>query len=241
MSFFRSPRMWKSQGERSVMYGGCWSVSQPHFLSLFPTRLAVYGRALSCKRMIPSDSIPERSDFIARRRTLSHQEKSTSLLFFHFQFWTNRLYTTLTSRTIKKQLCGPVRFHYACLLPYKWQYRYATTVLSDFARNVFYGGCAVFIWLHLKYMNNFCVHMNFSKLLNMQNSVLLKFNRIMQILQKVRFRVSIHSREAGTIAVKNPTNEQKRFIVQSSTPVYTLHGFIFSDKSFVTFKHSKHY
>ena len=26
MCFFRSPKMWKSQGERYVMYGGCWSV-----------------------------------------------------------------------------------------------------------------------------------------------------------------------------------------------------------------------
>ena len=44
----------------------------------------------------------------------------TSLLFFyclHFQCWTNTLYTTHTSITIKKQLCGSVRFHYACLLP----------------------------------------------------------------------------------------------------------------------------
>ena len=58
--------------------------------------------------------------------------------------WTNTLYTTLTSRTIKKQLCGPVCFHCACLLPYRWQYWYITTVLSAFARTVFYGGCSVF-------------------------------------------------------------------------------------------------
>ena len=50
--------------------------------------------------------------------------------------WMNTLYTTLTSRAIKKQLCGPVRFRYACLLLYRWQYRYVTTVLSTFARNV---------------------------------------------------------------------------------------------------------
>ena len=42
------------------------------------------------------------------------------------------LYTTLTSRSIKKQLCGPVCFHYECLLSYRWQYRYATTVLPAF-------------------------------------------------------------------------------------------------------------
>ena len=45
--------------------------------------------------------------------------------------------------------CGPVRFHYACLLPCRWQYRYVTTMLPGFARNVFYGGCSVFIWVPL--------------------------------------------------------------------------------------------
>ena len=70
------------------------------------TRLAVWGRALSLKRMISSDSIPERFDFMARRSTLSHQEMNhASLLFFacfHFQCWTNTFYTMLTSRAIKK-------------------------------------------------------------------------------------------------------------------------------------------
>ena len=55
--FLQVAKMWKSQGERSGMYGGCWNVSQPNLWSLFLTRLAVWGRALSCKRMIPSDSI----------------------------------------------------------------------------------------------------------------------------------------------------------------------------------------
>ena len=129
MSFFRSPKMWKSQGERSGQYEECWSVSQPSFWSLSLIRLAAWGWALSCKRMVPSDSIPGRLD--------------TSLLFFaflHFQYWTNTLYTTLTSRAIKEQLCGPVSFHYACLLP---------KALPAVSRNVFYGGCSVFICLPL--------------------------------------------------------------------------------------------
>ena len=136
MSFFRLPKMCKSQGERSRLYGGYWSVSQPNLWSLSLTKLAVWGRALSCKRMIPSDSIPGCFDFMASRSTLSHQETNhTSLLFFaciHFQYWANALYTTLTSRAINKQLCGPVRFHYACLLPYRWQYRYVTTLFARF-------------------------------------------------------------------------------------------------------------
>ena len=49
----------------------------------------------------------------------------------------------------KKQLWGHMHFHYACLVPYSWQYRYVTTVLPVFARNVFYSGCSVLIWLSL--------------------------------------------------------------------------------------------
>ena len=103
--------MWKSEGERSVMYGGCWSVSQPNILSLSLTRLAVSGLALSCKRKILLDRIPGRFDFMARFVTLRHQESNhPSLRFFaclHFQCWTNTVYSMLTSRAIRKQLCGP--------------------------------------------------------------------------------------------------------------------------------------
>ena len=129
MSFFRSPKMWKSRGEGSGLYEGCWSICQQNLLSWSLTRFPVWARALSCKRMIPSDSIPVRFDFIARSSTFSHQEmKHISLLCVHFQCWTNTLYTTLTYRAIKKQLCGPLRFHYACL----WKYRYVTTVFPAF-------------------------------------------------------------------------------------------------------------
>ena len=144
MSFFRSPKTWKSQGERSGLYGGCWSVSQTNLWSLSLNRLAVWGQVLSCNRMIPSISIPGCFDFMARHSTLSHQEKNhTSLLFFacfYFQCWMNKLYTSLNFRGIKKQLCGSV---HACLLPYRWQYWNVTTVLPVFARNVFLMG----VWL----------------------------------------------------------------------------------------------
>ena len=152
MFFFRSPKIWKSQGERSGLYGGCWSVSQRNLWSLSLARFAVWGMTLSCKRMIRSDSIPVRFYFMARRSTLSHLETKHTSFFFaclHSQCRTNTLYTTLISRAIKKQLCGYVRFHYVCLLPYRWQYRYVRTVLPAFARNVFFGGCLFFIWLLL--------------------------------------------------------------------------------------------
>ena len=44
MSFFRSPKMWKSQGERSWLHGKCSSVFLPNFWSLSLTRLE-YGDA----------------------------------------------------------------------------------------------------------------------------------------------------------------------------------------------------
>ena len=93
--------MWKSPRERPGLYGGYWSVSQPNLWSLSLTRLAVCGRALSCKRMIPFDSIPGRFDFIACSSTLSHQETNhISLRFFaclHFQCWANTHYAHLQS------------------------------------------------------------------------------------------------------------------------------------------------
>ena len=51
-----------------------------------------------------------------------------------------------------------VHFHNACLLPYRWQFRYITTVLPAFARNEFYGWCSDFtaphnsLWIPLKTM-----------------------------------------------------------------------------------------
>ena len=104
-------KTWKSQGETSGLYGGCLRVSQLNLRTISLTRLTVWGRVLSCKRITPSDSIPERSDsipgrsdsipgrfdFMVCRSILSHQETNrTSLLFFaclHFQCWINTLYT----------------------------------------------------------------------------------------------------------------------------------------------------
>ena len=74
MSVFRSTKMWKSQGERSGLYGECWIVSQPNLWSLSLTRLAVWEQALSCTRMIPSDNIPGCFNIMACRSTLNHQE-----------------------------------------------------------------------------------------------------------------------------------------------------------------------
>ena len=90
------------------------------FLKLIPHQIGSMGRALSCKRMIPSDSIPWNFDFMARRSILSHQETNhTALLFFaclHFQCWMNTLYTTLTSRTIKKTTVWTCEFS-QCMSP----------------------------------------------------------------------------------------------------------------------------
>ena len=125
-----------------VTGGNIWNVRMlkcfpAKCLKLIPHQIGSIGR-VTWKRMIPSDN--SRFDFLAHRNTLKHQEiNHTSLLFFpclHFQFWTNALYTTLISRA-KKELCGPVRFRYACLLSYIWEYRYVETVLRAFLRNVF--------------------------------------------------------------------------------------------------------
>ena len=117
MLFFRSTKMWKSHGKDL----GC------------PEGTGVI--------MQKDDSVRQHS----RGFWLYGAPEHISLFFacLDFQYWTNTLYIALTSRTIKKQLCGPVRFHYACYLSYRWQSRYVTTVLPAFARNVFYGGCSI--------------------------------------------------------------------------------------------------
>ena len=85
-----------------VARGKIWT--ERRMLKCFPaksrlslTRLAVWGRSLSCKRLITSNSIPGRFDFMARRTTFSHQETNHAcLLFFaclHFQCWMNTLHT----------------------------------------------------------------------------------------------------------------------------------------------------
>ena len=110
----------------------CWPITEQQYACTRYIRCFLDGRAHSS---------------LARRSTLSLQETNhRSLLLFaclHFQCWMNTLYTMLTSRAIKKQLCAPVRFHYACFLLYRCQYRYVTTVLPVFVRNLFYDRCSV--------------------------------------------------------------------------------------------------
>ena len=175
--FLQVAKNMESTRERSGLYGGCWSVSQPNLWSLSLTRLAVWGRALSCKTIIPPDSVPGLFDFIACSSNFSYQETNHAPLFsfacLHFQCWTNTLYTTLTSTAIKKQQCGPLHLYYACLLPYRWQYRYVTTVLPAFTRNVFYDGCSILIWLPL-----ICIDYVFSDEILVPHSILLSFQRI---------------------------------------------------------------
>ena len=128
MSFFRSPKMWKSHGERYGMYGGCWKCFPAKSLKLIPHHFGSMGTGVIMQK---DDFVRQHSRafwlYGASQHPQPLKKNHASLLFFacfHFQCWTNTLYTTLTSRAIKKQLCGPVRFHYACLLPYRWQYRY---------------------------------------------------------------------------------------------------------------------
>ena len=148
MSFFRPPKC-GSQGKRSGLYGGCWSVSQWNLWSLSLTRLAVWRRAFSCKRMIPSDSIPGRFDFMARRRTLSHQETNhlsalLRLLPFSMLYEHTLHYAHLQSN--KETTVWTCSFS-LCMSP---TLQMAVTIRNNsVASNVFYRGCSLFIWLHL--------------------------------------------------------------------------------------------
>ena len=123
------------------------------FLKLIPHQIDSMGMGVIMQK---DNSIRQHSRafwlYGASQHPQSPGNELHSLLFFaclHFQWWTNTFYTTLTFRAIKKQLCRPVRSHYARLLSYRWQCRYVTMVLPAFERNEFYGGCSVFIWLPL--------------------------------------------------------------------------------------------
>ena len=67
----------------------------------------------------------------------------TSLLFFvclHFQCWTNTPLHYAHIQSNKETTVCTREFYYACLLVYRWQYRYVITLLPVFARNVFIAG-----------------------------------------------------------------------------------------------------
>ena len=138
-----------SQGERSVLYGGCWSVSQPNLCRLSLIRLAVWGRALSSVRH-HSMAFWLCRVFMHSQPTRNEPHLSALLCLPPFPMLDEHpLHYIHLQSNKEKKLCGTVSFHYACLLPYRWQYRYVTTVLPAFAKYVFYGASSVFIWLSL--------------------------------------------------------------------------------------------
>ena len=101
-------------GERSGLYGWCWSVSQPNLWSLSLTRLIRTGVIMQKDNCFRHHYRPFLL-YCASQHPHPSGNEHISLLFFaclHFQCWTNTLYTTLTYSSMKKQLCGPVRFHY---------------------------------------------------------------------------------------------------------------------------------
>ena len=88
--------------ERSGVYGGCWSVSQPN-LSLSLTRLAVWGWALSCKRIIPFDSIPGRFDLWRVAASSATKKRTTPLCYSLLAFISNAGRTHFTQRSPPEQ------------------------------------------------------------------------------------------------------------------------------------------
>ena len=124
-------------------------------LKLVSQQIASMGTGIITQKMIPSDSIPGRFDFIACSSTVSNQETNHSSLLFitcpHFLCWTNTLYTMLTSRAIRKQLWPYVLS--LCTSPIQ---QLAVSISNNIvARNVFYGGYSVLISLPFMHSNFF--------------------------------------------------------------------------------------
>ena len=73
MSFFKSPKMWKSQWGKSGLRRVCWSVSQPNLWSLSLTRLAVWGGRYNAKEWFRPTAF-HGFWLIARRNNLNQRE-----------------------------------------------------------------------------------------------------------------------------------------------------------------------
>ena len=110
--FIQVAKMWKSQGERSGIYGGCCVFpSQLYEAYASPDWPYGDGRYHAEGWFLPAAFQGVLT--LWRIAVPTAIKKRTSLLFFaclHFQFWTNILYTTLTSRAINKQLSGLVSY-----------------------------------------------------------------------------------------------------------------------------------
>ena len=111
MSFFRSPKFWKAHGERL----GC-----TEDVEVFPSQISKdypspdwqYGdgryHAKGWFRPTEFQGVWHATMNFACSSTLSDLETNHAFLLFfpclHLHCWTNTLYTTLTSRAIRKQL-----------------------------------------------------------------------------------------------------------------------------------------
>ena len=144
MSFFRSQKKCGNHKEKDLRCTEDVKVFPSQISEDYPSPYGQYGDwSYHAKKMNMPDSFLGRFDFMARRSSLSHQETNyTSLLssisildehILHYAHLQNNKATTVLTCAISR------------LLPYRWQYRYVTTVLPVFVRNVFYGECSVFI------------------------------------------------------------------------------------------------
>ena len=117
-------------------------------LKLIPHQIGSMAAGLSCKRLIPSESIQGvltlwrvATPSVTKKRTtplcsfLLASISNTGRKNLHHVHLLNNKETTVWT-------C-------ACLLPYRLQYRYVTKVLPAFVRNVFCGGYSVFVSLPL--------------------------------------------------------------------------------------------
>ena len=118
MSFFWSPKCESHKGKDDV------EVFPSEISESYPSPDWQYGdRRYHAKK---DDSVRQHSRaFWIYGASQHHQPpriNHTFLLFFaclHFQCWTNHALHYANLQSNKEQLCGPVRFHYACLLPYR--------------------------------------------------------------------------------------------------------------------------
>ena len=119
MSFFRLPKMWKSQGE-DVGCMGDVEVFPSQISEAYPSQDWQNGdghyHAKGWFRLTAFQGVLTLWFIVALSATKNEPYLSALLCLLHFKCCMNTLCATLISRGIRKQECGPVHFHYVCVL-----------------------------------------------------------------------------------------------------------------------------
>ena len=142
MSFFRSPKLWKSQGKDL----GCTEDVEvfPSQISAYPSPDWQYGDGrYHAKELFHSTAFQGVLTYGVSQHLLPPRNEprlSAILCLPSFPMLDEHILHNAHLQSNEETTAWTCAFSLC-----RWQYRYITRVLPTFVRNVFYGGCSVFI------------------------------------------------------------------------------------------------